>query len=206
MIKKPPNAGTLGGERKAKCKNSFSNKQTKKKKIERKEKMQQIEIEGFENLEEALKHEPENIKQIITDFVKETLEQYKEAMFATGLKRRGTVDLDDDLVRCDFVLPDLIRWGSYKSFGLRYYTFEAKISTHYGKEWDILISVICNESIYDRFCATLNSGEKIIAYNWAEPLAIRIDEVNEFGSYTWKTVNEREAELNEALKEQGVEL
>ena len=67
-----------------------------------------------------------NIKQIIIDFVKETLEQYKEAMFATGLKRRGTVDLDDDLVRCDFVLPDLIRWGSYKSFGLRYYTFEAK--------------------------------------------------------------------------------
>lgn len=172
--------------------------------------MQQIEIEGFENLEKALKHEHKDIKQIITDFVKETLEQYKEAMFATGLKRRGTVDLDDDLVRCDFVLPDLIRWGSYKSFGLRHYTFDAKISTHYGKEWDISISVICNESIHDRFCATLNSGEKVIAYNWAEPLAIRIDEVNEFRSDTWKTVVEKEAmldeALNEALKEQEVEL
>lgn len=168
--------------------------------------MQQIEIEGFENLEEALKHEPENIKQIITDFVKETLEQYKEAMFETGLKRRGTVDLDDDLVRCDFVLPDLIRWGSYKSFGFRYYTFEAKISTHYGKEWDILISVMCNESINDRFCATLNTGEKVVAYNWAEPLAIRIDEVNEFVSYTWETVDEKEAKLDKALREQGFEL
>ena len=168
--------------------------------------MQQIEIEGFENLEEALKHEPENIKQIITDFVKETLEQYKDAMFATGLKRRGTVDLDDDLVRCDFVLPDLIRCGSYKSFGLRYYSFDAKISTHYGKEWVIGLSVICNESIYDRVCATLNSDEKVIAYNWAEPLAIRIDDVNKFSSDTWETVDEREAEINEALKEQGIEL
>ena len=168
--------------------------------------MQSIKIEGFENLEEALNHEPENIKQIITDFVKETLEQYKDAMFATGLKRKGTVDLDDDLVRCDFVLPDLIRCGSYKSFGLRYYSFDAKISTHYGKEWFIGLSVICNESINDRFCATLNSGEKVIAYNWAEPLAIRIDEVNKFRSDTWKTVDEREAEINEALKEQGVDL
>ena len=127
-------------------------------------------------------------------------------MFATGLKRKGAVDIDDDLVRCDFVLPDLIRWGSYKSFGLRYYSFDAKVSTHYGKEWVIGLSVICNESIYDRFCATLNSGEKVIAYNWAEPLAIHIDDVNEFGSYTWETVDEKEAKLDKALKEQGIEL
>ena len=38
---------------------AFQINKLKRKKIERKEKMQQIEIEGFENLEEALKHEPE---------------------------------------------------------------------------------------------------------------------------------------------------
>lgn len=167
--------------------------------------MQRIEIEELEKLETALSNEPEKVREIITDCIKSKLEQYKEAMFENGIKFRGTVD-NDDLVRCDIVLPDLIRWGSYKDFGLRYYTFEITISAHYGKEWNILLSVICNESIYDRFCATLVSGEKVVACNWVEPLAIRIDEVTNFNCDMWKTADERDAMIDEMLKKQGVEL
>lgn len=135
-------------------------------------------------LAEALKKEPVEIQEIITNGVKSILEEYAENCCLKDTVNVVAID-PDDKVECNFSLPALWRASSYKSYGIRYFAFEASISVYYGKKFDFIIEVACTEHINDIFCTKLD-GKNVLACNWLEPYEIRINDVKEREYIAWK--------------------
>lgn len=144
-------------------------------------------------LAEALKKEPENIQEIILSGVNSILEEYTEDCCTKEVVKSGNIDIDDK-VETHFVLPCLSNASSYKLFGMRYFDFEASVSTHYGKKFYFTVSVACSEHINDVFCTKLSNGLTVIACNWLEPIDVSIKNIQERDGVAWK-VKKNEPEI-----------
>lgn len=146
-------------------------------------------------LANALKKEPVEIQEIILNKVKEILNEYAENCCTTDVVKTGALDYTDKAEGC-FSLPALFKASSYKNYGLRYFAFEASVSTYYGKKFNMIVEVSCEEHINDVFCTTLG-GKTVLACNWLDPFKVEITEVNEREGLSWIIDSEDNAEIVE---------
>lgn len=134
-------------------------------------------------LAEALKKEPENIQEIILNGVNSILEEYAESCCTTPITKNSELDIDDK-VEAFFSLKSLEQSSSYKQYGIRYFDFEASVSTYYGKKFCFTVRVSCSEHINDVFCTKLN-GKKVIACNWLDPFKVSIEDISKHSGIKW---------------------
>ena len=128
-------------------------------------------LSDIEKLYPVFYKEPEDVRDILLNCVREALESYD---WTKGLVRDTKVD-DSDKVHCDIILPRLDEAASYKNYGLRHYPFDIYVQTYYGKEFWIEVDVVCNENHNNRICNIVDGYERtIIASSWIEPLGISV--------------------------------
>jgi len=129
---------------------------------------------NIEKLYPVFYKEPENVRDILVNCVREALEKYD---WLEGYCKEGQVD-KSNFVHCEIVLPELVESASYKKYGTRYYPFEIFVRTFYGKEFLVIVEVSASENHFERFATVISGYEKsVIATSWVEPMGIHIKDI-----------------------------
>lgn len=138
------------------------------------DKKNKLYLGNIEKLYPVFYKEPENVRDILVNCVREALEDYD---WLEGYCKNGQVD-KSNFVHCEIVLPELVESASYKKYGTRYYPFEIFVRTFYGKEFLVVVEVSASENHYERFATVISGYEKsVIATDWVEPMGIHIKDI-----------------------------
>ena len=141
---------------------------------------------NIEKLYPVFYKEPENVRDILVNCVREALEKYD---WLEGYCKEGQVD-DGNLVHCEIILPELVECASYKKYGTRYYPIDIFVRTYYGKEFLVVIEISASENHYERFATVISGYEKrVIATDWIEPMGIHIKDIMSRKCDKWEPEN-----------------